>query len=105
MVRHNVEKRPFVPRVYQRNVDIEDSLVQPRIADIIRRQGVVYPVSSLVEERVSSIGNISEAWFDIDNCVMHSTASRRYLRSDSASGGAIGFLKEFPEEVPKFLRC
>lgn len=59
MVRgNNVEKRAFVPRVYQRNVDIEGSLVQPCIADINRRQGVLHPVSSLVEERVSFSGDL-----------------------------------------------
>ncbi|XP_003742591.1 uncharacterized protein LOC100899039 [Galendromus occidentalis] len=60
MVRNNVEVRPFVPRVYQRNVDIEGSLVRPCIADIDRRQGVVHAVSSLVEEKETARSDVRE---------------------------------------------
>ncbi|OQR74918.1 hypothetical protein BIW11_08763 [Tropilaelaps mercedesae] len=53
-------KRAFVPRVYQRNVAIEESVVGPRIADINRRQGIVHPVSSLVEEKEMARGELHQ---------------------------------------------
>ncbi|XP_022693026.1 uncharacterized protein LOC111262766 isoform X2 [Varroa jacobsoni] len=50
----------FIPRIYQPNVDYEERLVSPSIADIERRQGTVYLVSSLVEEREPFRGGIGQ---------------------------------------------